>query len=201
MATLPQGYTNGVQVFDQVIRKVLQEQITQGRAKPFIDDVGVKPSSRSFYRKGRDDGDGGYEEVMPGVRKFVMEAIVSLDQTLADIERSGGTISGEKSEFLKDGIKMGAFICGSKGQTPEEAKVRKVVNWKPCATVTEEKGFVGLCVYYRIWIKGFVIRANPLYQLTRGKGKDRAFEWGPEQQEAMDDLKQALIKAPALKPI
>ena len=27
MATLPQGYTNGVQVFDQVICKVLQEQI------------------------------------------------------------------------------------------------------------------------------------------------------------------------------
>ena len=25
MATLPQGYTNGVHVFDQVIRKVLQE--------------------------------------------------------------------------------------------------------------------------------------------------------------------------------
>ena len=30
MATLPQGYTNGVQVFDRVIRKVLQEQIAQG---------------------------------------------------------------------------------------------------------------------------------------------------------------------------
>ena len=136
---------------------------------------------------------------MPGVRKFVIEAIVSLDQTLADIERSGGTISGEKSEFLKDGIKMVAFICGSKGRTPEEAKVRKVVNWKPCATVTEVKGFLGLCVYYRIWIKDFAIRANPLYQLTYGK--DRAFEWGSEQQEAMNDLKQALIIAPALKPI
>ena len=35
----------------------------------------------------------------------MMEAIVSLDQTLAVIERSGGTISGEKSEFLKDGLK------------------------------------------------------------------------------------------------
>ena len=136
---------------------------------------------------------------MPGVRKYVMEAIVSLDETLADIERSGGTISGEKSEFLKDGIKMVAFMCGSKGRTPEEAKIRKVVNWKPCASVTEVKGFLGLCVYYRIWIRDFAVRADPLYQLTRGK--NQTFEWRPKQQEAMDDLKQALITAPALKPI
>ena len=33
-------------------------------------------------------------------------------------------------------------------------------------SVTEVKGFLGLCIYYRIWIKDFAIRANPLYQLT-----------------------------------
>ena len=110
MAMLPQGYTNGVQVFDRVVRKILQEQIAQGRAKPFIDDVGVKPFSWSFYRV-----DGEFEEVMLGVSKYVMEAIISLDEILVDIEHSGGTILEEKSEFLKDGIKMVAFICGSKG--------------------------------------------------------------------------------------
>ena len=58
----------------------------------------------------------------------MMEVIISLDEMLADIEFSGGTISGEKSDFIKDGIKMVAFICGSKGRTPKEAKVRKVIN-------------------------------------------------------------------------
>ena len=82
MATLSQGYTNGVQVFDRVIHKVLQEQITQGQAKPFIDDVGINLFSHSFYQV---DGGGNFEEVMLGVRKFIMEAIVSLDETLADI--------------------------------------------------------------------------------------------------------------------
>ena len=127
MATLPQGYTNGVQVFDRVIRKVLAEQIAQGRAKPFIDDVGVKPLSRGFYKK-NGDANGEFEEVFPGVKRYVMEAIMSLDETLADIERSGGTISGEKSEFLMDGIKMVPFVCGSKGRTPEEVKIRKITN-------------------------------------------------------------------------
>ena len=75
--------------------------------------------------------------------------------------------------------------------------------------MTEVKGFLGLCIYYWIWIKDFAVRANPLYQLTcgskcgstRSKDKNQIFEWGPEQQEAMDDLKQALIKAPVLTPI
>ena len=54
-----------------------------------------------------------------------MEAIIWLDQALADIVRSGGAISGGKSEFLMDGIKMVVFVRGSNGRTPEEAKVRK----------------------------------------------------------------------------
>ena len=97
------------------------------------------------------------------MRKFVIEAIVSLDKTLVDMERFGGTISGEKSEFLKGRIKMVVFIYGSKEQTLEEAKVRKVINWKPCTSVTEVKGFLGLYIYYQIWIKDFTVRANPLY--------------------------------------
>ena len=151
-----------------------------------------------------------------------MEAVISLDQTPADIEHSGGTISGEKSEFLKDGIKMVAFICGSKGRTPEEGKVSKpcFLQFTPGSggggvvlpsgfisprwltgnrrNGNRSQGVLGLCVYYRIWIRDFAIRANPLYDLTRGK-KD--YVWGERQQAAMDNLKEAFTNAPALKPI
>ena len=156
------------------------EQIAQGTSLLFIDDVGVKPTTRSFYRRGNNggnddnrgyNGDSEFEEVLPGVRKYVMEAIISLDQNLANIEPFGGTISGEKSEFLMDGIKMVAFVCGSNGRTPEEAKIRKIINWRPCESVTEFKGFSGICVYYRIWIKDFSVHANTLYQLMHGKNQ------------------------------
>ena len=43
MTTLPMGYTNAVQVFDRVMRKVLQHQILRGRCEPFIHDVAAKP--------------------------------------------------------------------------------------------------------------------------------------------------------------
>ena len=119
---------------------------------------------RSFFKKGEE-----YEEVIPGVKKYVMEAIISLDQTLADIERSGGTVLREKSEFLKDGVKVVAFVCRVEERTPEVVKVHKIINWRPCESIMEVKGFLGLCVYYRVWIKDFATRADPLYELTSGK--------------------------------
>ena len=44
-----------------------------------------------------------------------MEAIQSLDEVLADIERASGMISGFKSVFVCEGLKIVAFVCDSEG--------------------------------------------------------------------------------------
>lgn len=54
---------------------------------------------------------------------------------------------------------------------------------------------MGICVYYRIWIKDFAQVAALIYRLFK---KNAIFEWGKEQTEAMDLLKLALITPPAL---
>jgi len=81
MTALPQGYMNGVQVFDCVMTKILKDQIAAGIGKPFINDVAVKPVSRSKFL----DKNGIPEEVATGIRKYVLEAIISIDKILADI--------------------------------------------------------------------------------------------------------------------
>ena len=113
MTTLPMGYTNAVQVFDRVLRKVLQHQILQGRCEPFIDDVAAKPPSRSMYP----DADGKPTmSAIPGVRLYILDAIQSLDEVLADVERAGGTISGFKSAFLCERLKIVAFVVTAQGK-------------------------------------------------------------------------------------
>jgi len=124
MTALPQGYANGVQVFDRVMKKIRKNQIAAGIGKPFIDDVAVKAASRSMFL----DKNRIPEEVAPGIRKYVMEAIISLDKILADIERAGGTISGKKSEFLKEQIKIVAYVCGIDRRTHEEIKIKKITS-------------------------------------------------------------------------
>jgi len=95
-------------------------------------------------------------------------------------------------------LKIVAYICGIDGRSLEETKTRKITNWPPCIDLSDVTAFIGLCVYYRIWIKDFSTIAEPLFRLSR---KDVEFYWLKEQQTAMDELKKALTSAPALNPI
>ena len=194
MTTLPQGYTNGVQVLDRVIRKVLKNIISENFGKPFIDDITVKPKKKSYFR----DSNGRQEEVAPGIRRFVLETIISLDKVFADIERAGVTISGEKSEFLKESLKVVAYIYGEKGRSLEEVKMKTIEDWPPCKNVTDVRAFMRLCVYYRIWIRDFTVIAEPLFRLMK---KDQDFEWQNNQPGAINSLKKSLTEAPALNAV
>ena len=64
--------------------------------------------------------------------------------------------------------------------------------------LTDIKAFIGMCVYYRVWIKGFSFIAERLFWLTR---KNREFLWTEPQLYAMDKVKRALTSTLALQPI
>ena len=125
--------------------------------------MAVEPISPSCYL----NEEGAPKEVVPGVRRYVLEAIIWLDKVLADIERAVATISGEKSQFLMSSIKVVAHICGQGGRTPKQIKIQQIVDWPSCKTVTDIKAFIGMYVYYRVWIKRFYLIAEPLFRLTR----------------------------------
>ena len=117
--------------------------------------------------------------------------------------------------------KVVAYVFDSNGRHPDIEKIKKILDWPPCKSVTEAKAFIGLCVYYRIWIRDFTHIADPIFETFRKKkskknkkaGKyggerergeeeiERVFKWGPEQEKAMRDLKHALVSPPALLPI
>jgi len=184
--TLPQGATNSVAQFVRIVTKILEDLIPKD-CLPFLDDIGVK-GPLSYYDE---------EEICPGVRRYIMEHIQSLDRTLERLERAGCTI-GAKSQFCIDGIRIVGFVCGAEGRSPDSVKVIKILEWAPCQNVGEARAFIGVCVYYRIWIKGFAIIAAPIYILFR---KNVEWKWGKEQDLAMDALKAALTQAPALVKI
>jgi ribonuclease HI len=186
MTTLPQGATNSVAQFVRIVTKILEDLIP-AECLPFLDDIGVKgPTSR--YND---------EELIPGIRRFVMEHIQSLDRVLVRIERAGGTV-GLKSQFCMDGINLVGFVCGAEGRSPDSAKVIKILEWEPCSNIREARAFIGVCVYYRIWIKDFSIIAEPIYYLFK---KGVPWNWGLEQDLAMSALKAALTTTPALVKI
>ena len=136
MTTLPMGYTNAVQVFDRVLREVLQHQILSGRCEPFIDDVAAKPRSRSTYP------DANRKPKMyttPGVRLYIFEAIQSLEEVLADIERVGRTISGFKSAFVCEGLKIVPLSVIAREEIPSRRRCGRSSSGPPAATLQKQQ--------------------------------------------------------------
>jgi len=66
-----------------------------------------------------------------------------------------------------DGIKIVGFVCRAEGRTPNSAKVIKILEWKPYADIREARAFIGVYVYYRIWIKDFSTITKPIYRLFK----------------------------------
>nr|GFB42809.1 putative reverse transcriptase domain-containing protein [Tanacetum cinerariifolium] len=74
-------------------------------------------------------------------------------------------------------------------------KIEAVKNWKPPKTPTEIRSFLGFAGYYRRFIASFSKIAKPLTLLTQ---KNKKFEWGDEQENAFQTLKDMLCDAPIL---
>ncbi len=112
MTTLPQGATNFVAQFVQIVFQILALHL-RNRAKSFIDDVGVKEPKTKYTNK----------EVAPGIKRYVLEYIQNLNKVLGDLERVGVTIAGAKFQFCRTSIKIMGYNCDADGRYPNTSKV------------------------------------------------------------------------------
>ena len=76
---------------------------------------------------------------------------------------------GKKSEFLKEQIKIVAYVYRIDERMPEEAKIRKITEWPACTDLIDIRVFLAICVYYRIWIEDFSTIAELLFKGGRKK--------------------------------
>jgi hypothetical protein len=66
--------------------------------------------------------------------------------------------------------------------------MQAILDWPTTRTLIELKGFLGICCYYRRFVKGFSQLCAPLTDLTR-KG---AFKWSQEAQLTFDKMKKVM---------
>lgn len=194
LTTLPMGWTNSVPIFHDDVTFILQPEIPHV-TQPYIDDVPVRgPPSRYILPDGE-------PETIPensGIRRFVWEHFQDLNRIVQRMKYSGGTFSGYKSFLCASEITVLGHRCTIDGRRPDQSRVEKISNWGPCQNLTDVRAFLGTIGVCRIFIKNFAHRAHHLVKLTR---KDAPWEFGKDQLDAMQDLKDALLSSPALKPI
>ena len=79
--------------------------------------------------------------------------------------------------------------------TSDTEKVQKIVDWPAPQTTKDARAFIGLVVYYRIFIVGFATAAALIFKLFR---KNAKFVWTADCQLVIDDLKQQITMTPIL---
>ena len=71
-----------------------------------------------------------------------------------------------------------------------------VRQWEPPQNVKQVQSFLGLCNYYKRFVKDFATIATPLSNLTQ---KDVSIKWGAAEKFAFEKLKMKLTEAPILR--
>ncbi|GJS89477.1 putative reverse transcriptase domain-containing protein [Tanacetum coccineum] len=100
-----------------------------------------------------------------------------------------------KCEFWLREVQFLGHVINGDGIHVDPSKIEAVKNWKAPRTPSEVHSFLGLSGYYRRFIENFSKIAKSLIVLTQ---KSRTFNWGKEQENAFQTLKDKLCNVSIL---
>ncbi|GFR32867.1 retrovirus-related Pol polyprotein from transposon 17.6 [Trichonephila clavata] len=99
---------------------------------------------------------------------------------LSCIQEAGLVLNPRKCCFGATEIKVLGHLVSGKGVKPDPNKLEAVNSFPTPKKIHDVRSFLGLCSYYRRFIKNFCIRAKPFQQLLKGDSK---FQWGKAQED------------------
>jgi transposase InsO family protein len=167
---LPFGLTNGPATYQRYMNDVLFDYLDDF-CTAYLDDILI-------YSEDPLEHEAHVKKVLDRLRAAGLQADI------------------KKSEFSVTRTKYLGFIISTTGIEVDPEKVSVVKDWKEPKTVKGVQSFLGFCNFYRRFIADYGRVAKPLNQLTR---KDTVFQWDTRCQEAFQQLKDAMLKAPVLE--
>ncbi|GFT76149.1 retrovirus-related Pol polyprotein from transposon 412 [Trichonephila clavipes] len=134
------------------------------------------------------------DDVIIGGRTFE-EHLQNIRKVLSKLRDANLKLNPSKCKFFQKEVNYLGHIISAEGVRTDPEKVSAVKNWKRPENLRELRSFLGLCTYYRKFVKGFSNIARPLHKLTESKQK---FQWTKECEDSFLQLKEALTSSPIL---
>ncbi|UYV71389.1 hypothetical protein LAZ67_8002928, partial [Cordylochernes scorpioides] len=104
-------------------------------------------------------------------------------------------LNNKKCQFAFEELEILGHITNQHGIKPAEHNIKAIRDFPRPKKIKEVQSFLGMCSYYRKFIKGFSKIADPLTSLIK---KNVPFTWTENQEKAFQTLKVALINPPIL---
>ncbi|MCO5562294.1 hypothetical protein L7F22_015920 [Adiantum nelumboides] len=137
---MPFGLTNAPATFNRTMDRIFREyRLFVGT---FIDDIIVFSKNEADHRD-------------------------HLLQVFQALQNHKLVINAKKSEFFLPEIHFLGHIVSAAGVQMDPAKIEAICNWPDLTNVHEVRSFLGLCSYYRRYVRKFVEIAAPLRMLTQ----------------------------------
>ena len=166
---LPFGLAGAPGTFQAVIEDMLQVLDAED-VMAYLDDVICFHSS--------------FEEHLKGVERL-----------LQTIRKSGFKLSGRKCQFATRSVKFLGHVIDRDGLRPQPEKLDIIHEWKPPHNEAELRRFLGVCTFWRRFVKDFARIAVPLHDLLNKP----EFVWSSQCDSAFKQLKEMLCSSVTLK--
>lgn len=170
---LPQGFKNSPTLFDEALHRDLADFRIHHPALillQYVDDLLLAAHSRQECEEGT---------------KALLLALGSL----------GYRASAKKAQICQEQVTYLGYLIKDGQRWLTRARKETVMSIPVPKTPRQLREFLGTAGFCRLWVPGFAEMAAPLYPLTK---ENTLFTWGKDQQKAYQDIKQALLSAPAL---
>uniref|UniRef100_A0A663MEJ6 ribonuclease H n=1 Tax=Athene cunicularia TaxID=194338 RepID=A0A663MEJ6_ATHCN len=112
------------------------------------------------------------------------------------IQKTGFKAKFEKAQLVRPKVDYLGLTIGAKGRGIQALKLESVLRAPSPQTVRGLRSLLGKFVSLQDHIPNYWELAQPLHRLTT---KQRGWQWGPEQERALDRLKQAVVAVPFLR--
>ena len=123
------------------------------------------------------------------------EHLERLEEVLVRFRQFGLKLKPKKCQIMKKEVVFLGHIVNGEGVQVNPELTKVITEWKTPRNVKELQSFIGLCNYYRKYVKDFAVIATPLNQLMK---KGTPYRWMEKQDEAFLKLKELLTNTPIL---
>ncbi|GFT17119.1 retrovirus-related Pol polyprotein from transposon 17.6 [Trichonephila clavipes] len=123
------------------------------------------------------------------------EHLKNIRRVLQKLKEANLKLSPSKCHLFRREVTYLGHIILAEGVRTDPDKISAVKDWNCPTDVHQLRSFLGLCTYYRKFVKSFSTIARPLHKLTEAKQK---FIWMVDCNNTFNKLKDALTSAPIL---
>jgi hypothetical protein len=183
---LPFGIQSGPSYMCRLMDAVLQG-LAWEICMPYLDDVGIWSTGQGDTHDAR-------------IEDSFEQMLHRLDLVFGRLAGAGLTCRADKCILFATETPYLGHIVSREGLKMDPKKIEKVMNIEATGINTLERvrAFLGLCSYYRRFVKNFSTIAQPLTDLTQ-KGCDvPTLSQEPKCQAAIEALKDAITSEPVL---